>query len=141
GLKPEAIIGDLDSLDNPLGWLGRTRLLHITEQETTDFEKALYSTRAPVTVALGMTGQRLDHTLAALDAVGRYAARRHIILVDEHDVALALTGRFSFTVAPGERVSVHPLARVTFWRSEGLEYPLDAVTLAPGLRTGTSNAA
>ena len=141
GLKPEVIIGDFDSLENPLAWLGKTRLIQIAEQETTDFEKSLYSTRAPVTVALGMTGKRFDHTLAALDAVTRYAARRKIILVDEHDLALALTEAFSFTVSYGERVSVHPLAPVTFWRSDGLKYPLDAVKLAPGVRTGTSNAA
>lgn len=141
GLKPEAIIGDFDSLAEPLSWLGKTRLMQISEQETTDFEKALYSTRAPVTVALGMTGKRFDHTLAALDAVTRYASRRSILLVDEDDLALALDKTFSFAVAPGERVSVHPLAPVTFWRSEGLKYPLDAVKLAPGVRTGTSNSA
>src|SRR5690606_20677822 len=77
----------------------------------------------------------------ALDAVSRHAARRAIILVDEHDIALALTEAFSFTVEPGDRVSVHPLAPVTFWRSDGLEYPLDAVRLEPGVRTGTSNRA
>jgi thiamine pyrophosphokinase len=141
GLKPELIVGDLDSLKNPASWLGRTRLMQLAEQETTDFEKALYSTRAPLTVALGMTGRRFDHTLAALDAVARYAGKRRIILVDEEDVALALTTKFSFQVAPGERVSIHPLAPVTFWSSDGLEYPLDAVRLAPGVRTGTSNAA
>ena len=64
-----------------------------------------------------------------------------VILVDQRDVALALTEAFSFEVAPGERVSIHPLAPITFWRSEGLEYPLDSVTLAPGVRTGTSNKA
>lgn len=141
GLKPEVIIGDFDSLENPLGWLGKTRLIQIAEQETTDFEKALYSTSAPVTVAIGMTGRRFDHTLAALDAVTRYADKRHVILVDESDIALALTGPIAFEVARGERVSVHPLAPVTFWRSEGLEYPLDSVKLAPGVRTGTSNRA
>jgi thiamine pyrophosphokinase len=141
GLKPELIVGDFDSLKAPHEWLGKTRLIQIAEQETTDFEKAIYSTRAPVTVALGMTGKRFDHTLAALDAVTRYAARRKIILVDEEDVAVALTDRFSFEVAPGGRVSIHPLAPVTFWTSEGLKYPLDAVKLAPGVRTGTSNEA
>ncbi|MHB1110301.1 MAG: thiamine diphosphokinase [Devosia sp.] len=141
GLKPEIIIGDFDSLLDPLKWLGKTRLMQISEQETTDFEKALYSTRAPVTVALGMTGKRFDHTLAALDAVTRYAHKRKIILVDEYDIAVALTEAFSFKVAFGERVSIHPLAPVTFWRSEGLKYPLDAVRLAPGVRTGTSNEA
>jgi thiamine pyrophosphokinase len=141
GLKPEVIVGDFDSLKDPLSWLGKTRLMQIAEQETTDFEKALYSTRAPVTVGLGMTGRRLDHTLAALDAVARHAEKRHIILADEHDIAFALTRRFSFAVDRGDRVSIHPLAPVTFWGSAGLEYPLDAVSLAPGMRTGTSNRA
>lgn len=141
GLKPELIIGDFDSLKNPHAWLGKTRLMQIAEQETTDFEKAIYSTRAPVTVALGMTGKRFDHTLAALDALTRYAERRKIILVDEEDVAVALTTSFSFEIEPGGRVSIHPLAPINFWRSDGLKYPLDAVKLAPGVRTGTSNEA
>jgi thiamine pyrophosphokinase len=141
GLKPEAIIGDFDSLANVDEWLGRTRLVRIPEQETTDFEKALYSTVAPVTIALGMTGGRFDHTLAALDAVTKYAQERVIILVDEADLAMALTGPFSFEVAPRERVSVHPLLPMRFKRSVGLRYPLDGVRLAPGERTGTSNEA
>lgn len=141
GLRPELIVGDFDSLKDPFGWLGKTRLMQIAEQETTDFEKALYSTRAPLTVAMGMTGRRFDHTLAALDVVTRYANKRKIILVDEEDVAIALTDRFSFEVAEGERVSIHPLAPITFWTSDGLKYPLDAVKLAPGVRTGTSNEA
>lgn len=141
GLKPEMIVGDFDSLKDPFGWLGKTRLMQIAEQETTDFEKALYSTRAPLTVALGMTGRRFDHTLAALDVATRYAHKRKIILVDEEDIAIALTDEFSFSVGAGERVSIHPLVPVTFWRSAGLKYPLDAVKLAPGVRTGTSNEA
>ena len=141
GLKPELIVGDFDSLQNPHAWLGKTRLMQISEQLTTDFEKALYSTRAPVTVALGMTGRRFDHTLAALDAVTRHAQKRMVVMVDEEDVALALTERFSFTVAAGERVSIHPLLPVKFWGSDGLKYPLDAITLAHGVRTGTSNEA
>jgi len=113
----------------------------IAEQETTDFEKVLYSTAAPVTVGLGMTGKRFDHTLAALDALARFAAGRRIILVDESDIALALAGPFEFTVEPGARVSVHPLTPTRFAGSTGLVYPLDGLLLAPGIRTGTSNAA
>jgi thiamine pyrophosphokinase len=141
GLLPEAIIGDLDSLSDPAGWETRARVVHVAEQDTTDFEKALYSTRAPVTVALGMTGGRFDHTLAALDAVLRHARERRIILVDTHDLALALTEPFSFAVDAGERVSIHPLGPVRFASSEGLLYPLDGLLLAPGVRLGTSNVA
>lgn len=141
GLVPEAIIGDFDSLADPAGWDARTTLLHIAEQESTDFEKALYSTTAPVTIGLGMTGRRFDHSLAALDALARHAPRRPIILVDESDVALGLAGPFDFTVEPGTRVSVHPLTATHFAASSGLKYPLDGLTLAPGVRTGTSNEA
>jgi thiamine pyrophosphokinase len=35
GLKPEVIIGDFDSLRDPLSWLGKTRLMQLAEQETT----------------------------------------------------------------------------------------------------------
>ncbi|MEO8881969.1 MAG: thiamine diphosphokinase [Devosia sp.] len=141
GLVPKAIIGDFDSLADPQSWDARTKLIRIAEQETTDFEKALYSTSAPVTVGLGMTGKRFDHTLAALDAVARYAAKRRIILVDEFDIALALGGPFGFAVEPSARVSIHPLTATRFRHSTGLKYPLDGLTLGPGIRTGTSNEA
>ena len=141
GLTPEAIIGDFDSLQKPDSWLGRTKLMRIPEQDTTDFEKVLYSTAAPVTIAMGMTGKRFDHTLAALDAVTRYGRDRTIILVDESDLAMVVAGNFSFEVEEGARVSVHPLAPIKFRRSYGLKYPLDGIRLAPGERTGTSNTA
>jgi thiamine pyrophosphokinase len=141
GLRPEAIIGDFDSLADPDAWLGRTQLVRVSEQDTTDFEKALYSTSAPLTIALGMTGGRFDHTLAALDAVARQAVGRSIILVDERDLALALSGPFGFEVGAGERVSVHPLVPIRFRRSTGLRYPLDGLRLAVGERSGSSNEA
>jgi thiamine pyrophosphokinase len=139
GFVPEAIIGDMDSLDDPESWIDVTRLLRISEQETTDFEKALYSTTAPVTVALGMTGKRLDHTLAALSAVLRYAPDRRLMLVDEVDVAFAAVGPFTFTAAAGERVSIHPLAPISFLSSVGLKYSLNGLRLEPGGLIGTSN--
>nr|WP_269144679.1 thiamine diphosphokinase [Devosia faecipullorum] len=141
GLVPEAILGDLDSLADKQGWESRTRVIHIPEQITTDFQKALYSTQAPVTLALGMTGKRLDHTLAALSALHEVANRRRVILVDEEDVALAVSGPFAFMADQGERVSIHPLAPVVFERTQGLLYPMNDLLLDPVGRLGTSNAA
>ncbi|HTN64420.1 MAG TPA: thiamine diphosphokinase [Devosia sp.] len=141
GLVPAAIIGDLDSLVDRTAWESRTRVIHIPEQITTDFQKTLYSTKAPVTLALGMTGKRLDHTLAALSAVLQYAPERRLLLVDEVDVAFAAVGAFRFEAHAGERVSVHPLVRISFERSSGLFYPLDGLTLEPGGLLGSSNAA
>lgn len=141
GLVPEAIVGDLDSLADRPGWEARTRVVHLREQATTDFEKAIYSTRAPVTIALGMTGGRFDHTLASLHTMARYARERAIVLVGEEDVALALGAGFAFATRPGERVSIHPLTPVRFARSEGLAFPLEGLSMAPGEMTGVSNAA
>lgn len=139
GLVPAAIIGDLDSISDRAGWESRTRVIHIPEQITTDFQKALYSTQAPVTLALGMTGKRLDHTLAALSAVLQYAPSRRLLLVDEVDVALAATGPVTFEAGPKERVSIHPLLPIRFLHSTGLFYPMDGLLLEPGGLIGTSN--
>ena len=141
GLVPQAIIGDMDSVADAAGWPDGVRVIRIDEQMTTDFEKALYSTRAPLTIAMGMTGRRFDHTLAALHVVTRYAGDRKIILVDGTDLALALAGAFDFTVAAGDKVSVHPLLPIRFRGSRGLKYPLDGLDMAPGTLIGTSNAA
>jgi len=138
---PEAVIGDMDSLRHPEEWEQRSKLIRLAEQETTDFEKCLYSTAAPVTVALGVTGNRLDHTLAVFDAVARHGGKRRIVVVDEDDIAISFSGPFSFYAEAGERISVHPLQKVGFAHSEGLYYPLDGLTLAPGVRAGTSNTA
>ncbi len=139
GLVPEAILGDLDSLEDRAAWEKRTRVIHVPEQITTDFQKALYSTSAPVTLALGMTGKRLDHTLAALGALLEVAPHRHVLLVDETDVALAVSGPFSFDAAARERISVHPLVPIVFERTSGLFYPMDDLQLDPAGRLGTSN--
>lgn len=139
GLVPAAIIGDLDSVTDRAGWEARTRVIHVPEQITTDFQKCLYSTSAPLTLALGMTGKRLDHTLAALSAVLQYAPMRRLMLVDEVDVALAVVGPIGFEAGPGERVSIHPLLPISFVSSTGLLYPMDGLTLQPGGLLGTSN--
>lgn len=139
GLVPEAILGDLDSIEDRAGWEQRTRVIHIPEQITTDFQKALYSTSAPVTLALGMTGKRLDHTLAALSALHEVAQHRRVILIDETDVALAVAGPFAFDAAHKERISVHPLVPIVFECTEGLFYPMNELLLDPAGRLGTSN--
>jgi thiamine pyrophosphokinase len=141
GIVPDAVIGDMDSVADRSAFPARTEIFDIAEQDTTDFEKCLYSTEAPVTVALGMTGGRFDHTLAALHAVARHAATRRIILLDEHDLAMGVDGDTSLDVGAGARVSIYPLGRTVFGPSVGLRYPLDGLVLEQGHAIGTSNRA
>ncbi len=141
GIVPDAIIGDMDSLENRVRWAAKTRLIEVSEQDSTDFEKCLYSTSSPLVLGLGLTGGRLDHTLSALDVAARCAGKRQIILTGETDVVVVAKGDFSFAATQGARVSIHPVVPVRFLRSPGLDFALDGVVLAPGKRSGTSNRA
>ncbi len=137
-----AVIGDLDSIADRARWEGgATRVLHLEEQETTDFEKCLYSTEAPLYVAVGFTGRRVDHTLAVLHALLSNSAKRVIVLGPDDAVALVPPGGIALDLAVGARVSFFPLAPVNGVASEGLEWPIDGLDFAPGWRIGTSNRA
>jgi thiamine pyrophosphokinase len=138
-----AVIGDMDSLPDPAGFDGgRTRLIHLAEQDTTDFEKCLYATEAPFYLGVGFTAGRVDHMLAVFHAMLRYPAKPVILLGTEDAIALAPAGRrLRLGLRPGARVSVFPLLPVTARRSRGLVWPLDGLGFAPGVRVGTSNEA
>lgn len=138
-LVPEAIIGDMDSLDGGLVWPEHTRLVHLEEQDTTDLEKCLYSVEAPRFIGLGFTGKRLDHTLSALHVLLRYAEAKPTLLAGEEDWVWTPCGDLVIELPVGSRLSLFPLAVTRFERSLGLKYPLDGLVLAPGERIGTSN--
>ncbi len=136
---PDMIIGDLDSLVDRERWDGRTEILHLAEQETTDFEKCLYATDAPLYLAFGFLGRRLDHSLASLHVLMKYHREKSILLIDSIDLLTVTSGAFEMSLPLGARFSVYPMETVSFDRSEGLEYALDELTMKQGGRIGTSN--
>jgi len=140
GLLPARVVGDLDSLDAATrARLDPATILEISEQDSTDFAKALRTTEAPLILGVGFMGRRIDHELACYNAMVRHAERA-CILVGEHDICFHAPARLRLGVRPGTRVSLFPLAEVTV-TATGLEWPLDALTLAPWARVGTSNRA
>ena len=142
-LHPRAVIGDMDSIADPERWrAGPAAFVHLAEQDTTDFEKCLYATEAPLYLAVGFTGRRIDHTLAVFHTLLRYPQKR-VVVVGEHEVsALAPPGAtLRLAVTPGTRVSIYPLLPVTATHSRGLAWPIDGLALAPGQKIGTSNEA
>jgi len=142
-LRPEAVIGDMDSVADPERWrAGPGHFVRIAEQDSTDFEKCLYATEAPFYLAVGFTGRRIDHMLAVLHVMLRYPGKR-VVLLGEHEVsAFAPPGAvMRLTVTPGARVSVFPLMPVRALHSRGLVWPVDGMEMAAGTRVGTSNEA
>ena len=139
GYSPSAVIGDMDSLDQSVDLPSSIERVALEEQDTTDFEKCLYSTVAPRYVGLGFLGRRLDHSLASLSVLTKYAKSKRIVLVDEVDLVFAPDGEFRCRLPVGSRFSIFPLNAIQFERSEGLVYPLNDLKLEIGGLVGTSN--
>lgn len=138
GKVPDAVIGDFDSIpDDVLKQLPADRLHRIGDQIDTDFEKCLDRTAAPLLLAVGFTGERLDHELAAYSALLRFPAKRCII-IGPRDLVFLAPAEASFDLERQSRLALFPLAPVT-GRSEGLLWPIDGLDFAPGGRLGTSN--
>ena len=141
GLLPQMVIGDMDSVVDLDQLPVSVRQIRLSGQDDTDFEKCLRLIKAPLIVGVGFLDGRLDHSLAAFDAMARLDHDRPVLLAGSNDVVLRLQGNIELLLDRGSRVSVWPLERQHFIRSEGLDWPLDDLTLQMGHRTGTSNRA
>lgn len=138
GVKPSLVVGDMDSLSPGLRARLGDRVHEVSEQETTDFAKALRSVEAPLLLGVGFIGARLDHELAAMAVLA--SSSRRCILIGPHDVVFHAPADVTFDLAPGTRVSLFPMAPVR-GSSSGLRWPIGGIDFSPGGRIGTSNEA
>ena len=134
-----AVIGDMDSLSPEAARAYRGRLHPVEEQITTDFDKALTRIEAPAVIAVGFTGGRLDHELAALHSLV-LRAERPCFLLGPETLAFHAPPALDLALAPDTTVSLFPFAPLRM-RSTGLRWPTDALLFAPDRRIGTSNEA
>ncbi|MGD9865289.1 MAG: thiamine diphosphokinase [Pseudodonghicola sp.] len=140
GYMPEAVIGDFDSISRSTrDRIPPARLFPIREQDSTDFDKALRSVSAPLVLAVGFLGERVDHQLAAFNVLVRYP-ERPCVLLGKREVIFHAPPRVDLALRPGDVVSLFPMRPVT-GRSHGLEWPIDGLQFAPDARVGTSNRA
>lgn len=140
GVMPKAVIGDFDSLTADVkAQISADRLFPVTEQDSTDFDKALRSIAAPLVIAVGFDGDRLDHMLASFNSLLRWPARKCLMLTPDQVVFLC-PPRIRLPLEAGSLVSLFPLGAV-HGRSEGLAWPIDGLDFAPDGRIGTSNRA
>ena len=138
GVAPRAVIGDFDSISQAAKEIIPIEDQYfVPEQSTTDFDKALRGIAAPFVLALGFAGARLDHGLAAMHTLVSNPDRR-CILVGPIDLVFAAPARLDLALAPGEPLSLFPMAPVT-GRSEGLEWPIAGLHFSPAGQIGTSN--
>jgi thiamine pyrophosphokinase len=125
GIRPVAVIGDLDSISDGVRLEYSDLLHHVCEQDTVDFEKAWRLVDAPIVFAVGFSGGRLDHTLAVLNVMGRFGGRR-LILIGTEDVT-AIVPRDGIVLnglGTGSRLSLMPLATARV-SATGMRWPVD----------------
>ncbi|WP_290749363.1 thiamine diphosphokinase [Amaricoccus sp.] len=136
-----AVIGDMDSVRDLAALAARGVAIHPSDdQDTTDLEKCLAAIRAPLVLGLGFLHGRIDHQLAAMNALVRWPAPPAILIGGE-DLAFRCPPRLALDLPAGMRVSLFPMAPATGLACEGLRWTVAGRTLAPDARIGTSNEA
>ncbi len=141
--RPKLIVGDMDSIEDPAVWPGRgADMVVLREQDTTDFEKCLYSTSAPCYIGVGFTGARIDHTLAVFHGMLAQTEKRVVLIGENEIIALVPPGyRMAVEVGADALVSLFPLVPVTVRHASGLRWPASGLEMSPGQQIGTSNVA
>ncbi|MEO0343133.1 MAG: thiamine diphosphokinase [Pseudomonadota bacterium] len=139
GRKPVAVIGDMDSI-NPTVRARFADVVHpIADQNSTDFEKCLSYVEAPFIYGFGFLGKRMDHTIASLSSLARFADRP-IALVGDGDVTICIEDRAQFATAVGTQIGILPWPFASC-ESTGLKWELNELDLSLGAQISSSNMA
>ncbi len=150
GLRPNVIIGDLDSIkDEELTiytQAGTEIFKYPKRKDETDLELALqYALKIGITdlIIIGGLGARWDMSIANILIIAHpMYADINIRLLDGHQEIRLLRAGDSTIIHghPGETISLIPLAGdVLGITTSGLEYPLNDETLQFGTARGVSN--
>lgn len=139
GLQPQAVIGDMDSITDAASAAFAGVLHRVPEQQTTDFDKTLRHIAAPLVIALGVTGGRFDHELAALHVLLCHPDRLCLLLGPD-SLTVVCPPELTLHLTPGTVVSLFPMGPVRCG-STGLRWPTDGLDFVPTSLIGTSNEA
>ena len=144
GLKPDYIVGDLDSISDEIRADFASILHHKADQETNDLTKAvqfcIQHEWKEITI-LGATGKREDHTLGNLSLLTDYAEQANVQLLADYGVFTPQLERIcSYESYKNQQVSIFGFSPTTLFSSKNLVYHLDKRTLTPWWQ-GTLNEA
>lgn len=143
GLKPDFIVGDLDSISDLLKKQFASILHHNADQETNDLTKAVEfcvkNNWKKITI-LGATGKREDHSMGNLSLLADYIEEAEVQLLTDYGVFNPQISSSVYQSYPGQQVSVFSLTPTTLFSSQNLVYQLDQRTFTSWWQ-GTLNEA
>jgi len=138
GYMPQGVFGDLDSLTQEVRQqLPADRVYHLPDQDSTDFDKCLRSIHAPLILATGFSGRRLDHELAVYSSLLRHPDQR-CILLGEVDLCFLAPVSMRIRLPAQTRFSLFPLSQCRV-DATGVFWPVSGLEMAPDGAIGTSN--
>lgn len=127
GFIPDAIVGDMDSLDISIAGRFHDRIFRNADQETNDLTKAVSwcSDRGyKDLVILGATGEREDHTIGNISLLAEYALNLNVRMVTNTGMLVPLMRSSVVPSFPGQQVSIFSLNPLNEITTHGLKYPL-----------------
>jgi thiamine pyrophosphokinase len=145
-LKPDWIIGDLDSIEpEVLKYFRRQHIsiLKLKSQQNNDLEKAIRKAIQlghQQLILIGFFGQKLDQTLATIQVVKKYLRKVRLVLYSSpYEIYPLQPGKYTFPAKPGDQVSIFGFPRAYGITTTGLRWTLTNENLSEGSR-GVSNS-
>lgn len=126
GGKPDAIVGDCDSISTENKLLYAHILHPSVDQETNDLTKSvqfcIQNGRRDIAI-VGGTGYREDHTLGNISLLADYMEEGNVMMVTNYGIFNPMRGIIEFSSHTGQHVSLFPIdsAAIT---THNLKYPL-----------------
>ena len=128
GFIPDAIVGDMDSLNQSIAGRFHDRIFRNDDRETNDLTKAVAwcSERGyRDLVILGATGKREDHTIGNISLLADYIKDTNVKMVTDTGIITALSESSVVPSFPGQQISIFSIDPETEITSHMLRYPLE----------------
>lgn len=127
GMEPEAIVGDMDSIDEEFANRFADRLFRDDSQDTNDLTKAITwcnEMNYKNIVIIGATGKREDHTIGNISLLTEYAKSMNVIMVTDTGIFRPVLKSTVMDSFKGQQISIFSIDPATGITSDGLKYPL-----------------
>jgi len=127
GMHPDAIVGDMDSLNVELADRFADRLYIDENQDNNDLTKAIdwcIESGYDDLVIVGATGKREDHTIGNISLLVEYIKNVNVIMVTDTGILRPFLTSSEISSFPGQQVSIFSIDPETEVTSSGLRYPL-----------------
>ena len=132
GLQPDAIVGDLDSLNNELISRFADRIFLDENQDTNDLTKAVLWCNEmgyKDIVIVAATGKREDHTIGNISLLVEYTRDMNVLMVTDTGILRPLLKSSKISSFQGQQISIFSIDPETKVTSHGLRYPLNATKI------------